>query len=118
MVGYSEDPRVLAGREKISKYSKEDWETMSEEATEITNSLGELVQNNVSVKSKLAEDRFDSLVAHCDKWFFETDKRSIFNVAVLSSSDEKYIKFFDQFYPGLAKYISKLFMTYINKLPD
>ena len=118
MLGYSEDPQVLHGRAKMSGYSEEDWKTMAEEATEVTESLGNLVRDGVSVKDKIAEDAFDSLIVHCDKWFFETNKKFVFNVALLSSSDEKYTKFFDQFYPGLSKYLSKLLLTYLNKLPD
>jgi hypothetical protein len=115
MLSAPNDPMVLAAKEKIAKYSKSDWEKMSEDATHMTKMLGELVLYEIPVESKIAEFGFDALVDHFEKWFFTIDKDYLLKLAHASKYYENYSKFFNQFYPGLADYIHKLIPLYVKK---
>ena len=118
MLSSPENPMVISAKQKISKYSKDDWKTMSSEATHLTQMLGELVLYNVPVESKIAESAVDDLIEHFHKWFFPINKFYLSTLAIVCISDYRYSKFFDQFYPGLAKYLHELVSVYIDKVPD
>ncbi len=107
---------VIAAKQKISTYSKEDWKSMSEEATSLTNRLGELVMYNIPIKSKLAESGFEDLVEHFHKWFFPITKEYILRLSCLCKTDYSYAQFFNNFYPGLADYLYRLVPFYLHKL--
>ena len=118
MVCNSDNPLVLHSKEKISKYSKNDWTVMASEATDVTNMLGSLVLNNVPIESKIAEDAFDILIEHCNTWFFITNKEFVLTVAMLCKSERKFLLFFDRFQTGLTEYMNRLLMFYLHKLPN
>lgn len=107
---------INQAKARIAKFSKEDWLEMSKEAAEVTNRLSHLVKNNISVDSELAEKAFDDLMDHLDKWFFKPTYSYVCTVAILTQDISKPMHlFFDQFEPGLGKYISKLLLTYSRK---
>jgi hypothetical protein len=107
---------VVAAKQKISTYSKDDWTTMSAEATYLTEKLGELVKYDIPIESKLAESGFDDLVEHFHKWFFPITKLYIFRLSRLCKTDYKYAQFFNNFYPGLADYLYRLVPIYVYKV--
>lgn len=109
---------VIAAKERISKYSRDDWNTMSTEATYLTKMLGELVLYNIPVESKIAESAFRDFVDHFHKWFFPIDKKFIFKLSILCKNDDQYSEFFDEFHPGLGSYISKLSLSHLSKSKD
>jgi len=115
MLSDPDNYHVVSAKERMLKYSKDDWAIMSEEATHLTKMLGELVLYNIPVESKLAMRAFDDFVDHFHKWFFPIDRKFIFKLAILCKNDDQYSRFFNQFYPGLGPYISKLSMSHLNK---
>jgi hypothetical protein len=112
------DEKVIECKENLSKFSKEDWEIMTEEAVHLIDSLTYLVVNNVPLKDKISEECFDLFLKHVDDWFFVTDKRFVTNMIISCQFDEDYFKFFDGFHPGLTQRIVKLMMTYFDKVRD
>lgn len=110
------DPSVLSCKERLSQYSKDDWKIMSKEATHLTEMLGDLVLYNVPIESKLAELAFDETVRHINEWFFITNQRFLFLLSTASAHDKKCSQFFENFHPGLGKYVSKLCLEYIHKV--
>jgi hypothetical protein len=90
---------------------------MSKEATFLTKMLGELVMYSVPVESKLAEQAFDTLIEHFNKWFFPITKLYILGLSLHCVNDKRYSQFLDNFYPGLSVYISKLIPAHLNKIP-
>lgn len=107
---------VNQAKARIAKFSKEDWSEMSKEAVEVTNRLADLVKNNIPVDNELAEKAFDDLMDHLDKWFFKPTYAYVSTVALITQDTSKPMhRFFDQFEPGLGKYISKLLLTYSRK---
>lgn len=118
MLSDPENEMVLLYKEKMSTYSKQDWENMADEATLLTNRLGELVLYNIPIESKLAEDGFDSLMKHFDDWFVKINKDYAKKFAFACHAHSGWVLFFDGFHPGLSKYISKICFRYLEKLPD
>ena len=116
MLADADNSLVVAAKQKISTYSKDDWTTMSAEATSFTEKLGELVEYDISVESKLAESGFDDLVEHFNKWFFPITRSYIFKLSLLCKIDYRYAQFFNNFYPGLADYLYKLLPFYLHKV--
>jgi hypothetical protein len=112
------DEKVIDCKESLSKFSKEDWSNMTEEAVHLVDSLAYLVINNVPLKDKISEDCFDLFIKHIDDWFFVTDKRFISNMIASCMYDDNFFKFFDGFHPGLNQRLIKLMMAYFHKLPD
>ena len=106
------NPLVIQGKRKIASYSKDDWEIMSSEATELVNSLGHLVRNNIPVESELAKSAFYELFDHLDKWFFTPNLGYLFEFTKTFEEESKYRIYFNQFQDGLADYLPKLFMAY------
>jgi hypothetical protein len=108
---------VEEAKNRIAKFSKEDWSEMTKEAIEITNNLSYLVKNNISVDSKLAEKAFDDLIGHVDKWFFKTTYSYIATISIKTRDTSTPVhRFFDQFEPGLGMYVSKLLITHSRKV--
>ena len=107
---------VIAAKERISKYTKNDWSDMSIEATEMVNYLGNLVNNNVSINDLKAEKGFDLFVEHFFKWFFPISTKYTLRLSTVIKFDPDYTKFFDQFNPGLANYMNKLLQKYAHKV--
>ena len=107
---------TLACKERMAKYSKDDWSIMAKEAIDLTNMLAELVKNKVPIESKLAEDGFDALIKHFADWFFTIDKKNAEKLAFVCSLHPDYITFFDGYAIGLSKYIGKIGFRYSYKL--
>jgi hypothetical protein len=118
MLSSPENPLVIITKEKISKYSRDDWKEMSQEATTLTKTLGELVMYDIPIQSKIAETAFDNLVDHFNKWFFPITKLYILGLSRHCVNDQKYSQFFDNFYPGISNYISRLVPAYLHKVPQ
>lgn len=117
MRSFPTDPLVIECKKRIATYSKEDWKLMSSEATYLTEMLGELVKYNIPHESHIAENGFDALVEHFDKWFFPINRIPLLKLAVMSGTNgSAYKAFFDGFYEGLGDYFSKLAMMYLYKI--
>ena len=118
MLAEPENYQVVAAKERISKYSKDDWKIMSGEAIFISTMLGELSSYNIPVESKVAEYVFDAYAEHYSKWFFTLDKLHVIKLSILCSNDHKYEVFFNKFGPELNKYMSKLLRFYLYKVSE
>jgi len=111
------DPLVVACKKRLQEYSKSDWKEMSDEATYMTEMLGELVKFNVPCDSKLAEKSFDELVNHFNKYFFPINKIHLLKLAEMSGTkNSEYQIFFNKFYDGLGDYLCKLVPVYLYKV--
>lgn len=107
---------VLAAKERMKDYTKQDWVTMSVEAKELVDELGYLCTNNIDLNDKIAEDAFDMFVIHFYKWFFPIDKKYVLYASTTFKWDPQYVKFFNQWYPDLNLYASKLLEKYAYKM--
>lgn len=104
-------------KDRIAKFSKEDWSEMTKEAVNITNDLSYLVKNNIPVDNKLAEKAFDDLICHLDEWFFKPTHVYIVTISIHTQDESTRIhRFFDQFEPGLGLYVSRLLLKYSKKI--
>jgi hypothetical protein len=113
MIADYSNPLVIEGKSRITVYSKNDWKTMSDEATDVVNNLGYLVKNNIPVDNDLAKKAFYDLILHLETWFFKPNSFFLFDLAIASGNKEsKYSTFFNQFQPGLADYMLKLIFTH------
>lgn len=107
---------VLAAKEKLSKYTKDDWTHMSTEATDMVDYLKNLVKSSIDLDSKEAEYGFDLFVIHFFKWFFPISKQYVLRLSTVVKFDPNYAAFFNQFTPGLDLYMNKLLQKYAYKL--
>ena len=111
-------PLLIPSKEKLSKYSEDDWEMISADAAHLNQMLGELVLYNIPLDSKVAELLFDNLVEHFNKWFFPVNQRFLFMFSRVCVNDYKYFIFFDEFCNGLAEYLSELLKVYLHKVQE
>lgn len=109
---------VINAKERISRYSKDDWAMMAKEATYMTEMLAELVKYRVPIHSKLAERGFDALVEHLENWFIKVDRKNAEKFGFVCHNHPRYVLFFDQYEPGLGKYLGKVIVRYAKKLPE
>ena len=109
---------VISCKKRMAEYSKDDWAIMAKEATHMTETLAELVKYDVPVESKLAEYGFDSLVKHLEDWFLKVDRKNAQKFGFVCYNHPRYIMFFDEYHPGLGKYVGKIILRYANKLPE
>ena len=102
---------ILEAQDKMSKYTKEDWQEMATEATNLIYLLSELVKYNVPKDSYIAYIALDVFYDHFSKWFFNISKEQSFIFAYMCKDDGPYNKFFDQYMPGLGNYIHDLIVS-------
>jgi hypothetical protein len=104
---------VIEAQERISHYSRQDWITMSEEATVMIEDLG----NNIKANSEeLSEQDFDRFCAHLKDWFFEVDEVIIDKLAFSAMFDQDYISFLNKYGDGLNLYLYRMCKKYSYKL--
>ena len=109
-------PMLLAAKERISSYRKEDWEVMVKEAYELNAYLAELMNNNTPLDSKEAEIGFDMFADHYIKWFFPIDEEYILKLVMATQLDKKYALFFENQAKGLGIYLPKLLRQHAHRL--
>lgn len=107
------DPYVLEAHEKMKQYSKQDWASMGEEATDMMERMVDSVKNS----QKFLEDDFDRLCAHLEQWFFKLDRPAIEHLALCARFDDGYISFFNKYADGLNMYVYNMIKQYSHKLP-
>jgi hypothetical protein len=118
MINSPQDSQVIECKQNISKFSKDDWTVMSEEAIYLIQNLVDLVLNKTPLKDKASEDSFDLFIKHIDEWFFIVNKTFAIKIIYSCQTNDKFFQFFDGFHPGLTKHVAKLMMVYLHKLPD
>lgn len=116
MISSPDNPLVIQAKAKISAYSKDDWEIMSNQATEMVHSLGYLVKNNIPVESELARSAFYELIDHLDKWFFTPNIFYLLQLTMVIEKEIKYKIYFNQFQDGLADYMPNLITAYYKEI--
>jgi hypothetical protein len=107
---------VIAAKQKISQYTKQDWQYMSTEAVEMVDYLKQLVVNKTDIDQPEAEKGFDLFVEHFFKWFFPISTKYTLRLSTVIKFDPQYTLFFDQFHQGLADYMNKLLQKYAYKV--
>ncbi len=105
-----------AAKEKISSYTKGDWEVMVKEAYELNAYLANLIHNKSDLSSKEAEIGFDMFTEHYIKWFFPIDEEYVLKLVAATQLDKKYALFFEHQASGLGMYLPKLLKQYAYKL--
>jgi hypothetical protein len=108
-----ESPYVLGAKEKMAGYTREDWVSMSQEATTMMEDMGYIVKNNLG---EFTEDIFDTLCSHLQNWFFEVDKALIDRFAIFSISVPEYVLFLNKYGDGLNLYFYRMCQKYSYKL--
>jgi hypothetical protein len=106
-----EDPNgflVQQASNAIKNYTKDDWDAMSLEATDIMSKLSALSKNNTNVEQTEARDIFFELLSHVERWFFMPTKEYVDRIAFALSFDSRYKSFFNKYEPNLSKYMIKL----------
>lgn len=108
------DPLAAEARQRIAKFTKEDWKEMAREAVEVTEALADLVKNNVPMDSPIAEKAFNDLMGHMSRWFFTPTQTYLTHVAMLAGDNTtKLHKFFNKFHPGLSEYMHQA--VFVNR---
>ena len=108
------DPLAAEAKERISKFTKNDWKEMAKEAVEVTEALADLVKNNVPMDSMTAENAFNDLMNHMSRWFFTPTQTYLTHVAMLTGDKgSKLHRFFNKFHPGLSDYMHQA--IFVNK---
>jgi hypothetical protein len=108
------NPFVLEAKNKMSKYSKEDWEHMSKEATELMEDMAYFVNNNIG---ELPESIFDRVCLHYSTWFFNLTRSGVSLLAFQCENSDGHIEFLNQYAPGLNVHYSRLLRKYAHKAP-
>jgi hypothetical protein len=109
-------PMLLAAKEKISSYKKEDWQIMVKEAYELNAYLANLMNTKAPLDSKEAEIGFDMFADHYIKWFFPIDEEYILKLVMATQLDKKYALFFENQARGLGVYLPKLLRQHAHRL--
>ena len=66
---------ILEARNRISQYTKSDWEEMVRDANETMQELTDLIKNNIDIKAPESEKTFLKLLDHINKYFFYSNHR-------------------------------------------
>jgi len=67
MDSYPNDEKVVQCKESLSNFSKDDWNSMSAEATNLMQTLVDLVLYSTPLKDKASENCFDLFIKHVDE---------------------------------------------------
>jgi hypothetical protein len=114
-----ENEHVIEAKKRMAGFSREDWETMSEEITYIMYDMADIVKNkNADVKLPESEAIFDRLFNHLDKWFINVNKDYVRGSASDSILNKDYQAFFSKYGDGVNLYFYKLCDRYIHKIKD
>jgi hypothetical protein len=116
--GFPDDRLVLIAKERISKYTREDWDEMIKEAHELNSYLAECINNKVPVEDPKAEHGWDLFVDHFVKWFFPVNEEYLIRLRLQTQVNKKYALFFEKQAPGLNSYLLKLSKAYAYKRKD
>ena len=108
-----ENPYVLVAKEKKAGYTREDWVSMSIEATTMMEDMGYIANDNLG---EFTEEIFNTLCSHLQNWFFEVDKGLIDRFAIFSISVPEYIAFLNKYGDGLNLYFYRMCRKYAYKL--
>ena len=115
---FPDDPLVLMAKESMSKYSRQDWLDMVEEAYSLNKYLSTLIEENIPIEDPRAEKGFDLFAEHYIKWFFPIDDKYIYKLAQETQLNKKYAIFFENQANGLGRYLPRLIVYYAPKLKD
>jgi hypothetical protein len=110
-----ESPYVLGAKEKMAGYTREDWVSMSIEATTMMEDMGYIANNSLG---EFTEEIFDTLCSHLQNWFFEVDTGLIDRFAIFSISVPEYVAFLNKYGDGLNLYFYRMCKKYSHKLAD
>ncbi|WP_092926161.1 MerR family transcriptional regulator [Romboutsia hominis] len=109
---YKDSDAYKESREKTSKYSKEDWEKISEEANNIYTELANLMDKNpddeeVQVLVQKWRDHISNNYYNCTIEIFR-------GLALMYVADERFTKNIDKHKKGLAKFLSDAMNVYCD----
>jgi hypothetical protein len=113
-----DDKFVVEAKERINQYSRQDWITMSGEATEIMNDLVELVRENVDIEDIRNRQVLEKLSNHLRDWFFVPDMEYFAKFSGSLLLFGRYKDFFNQFYPGTSTHLLNIIDRYSQEVSD
>ena len=107
---------ILEARNRISQYTKSDWEEMVRDANETMQELTDLIKNSIDIKAPESEKAFLKLLDHINKYFFTPTIGYGDSITDAINNNPNYRIFFDQFHSGSANKILELIEEYKHHL--
>lgn len=109
---YGKTSAYKESKEKTSKYSKDDWQNIMEEAAEIYEKLAKLMDENPS------NDKVQELVGkwrnHISKNYYDCTIEIFRGLALMYVADERFTKNIDKYGEGLAQFLSNAMNIYCD----
>jgi DNA-binding transcriptional MerR regulator len=90
---------------RTSKYRKEDWKRLGQEAEEIGAKLAEALRDGAPANSPKAMDLAEQARLHIDKWFYPCSHEMHRNLGEMYVADPRFAKHYEDRQPGLAEYV-------------
>jgi DNA-binding transcriptional MerR regulator len=90
---------------RTSKYRKEDWKRIGQEAEEIGAKLAEALRSGAPANSPKAMDLAEQARLHIDRWFYACSHEMHRNLGEMYVADPRFAKHYEDREPGLAVYL-------------
>ena len=109
---YNESNAYNQSKSKTSKYSKNDWETITEEANNIYIKLSKLMDKEIDDEDvqKLVHEWRE----HISKYYYDCTIEMFRGLALMYVGDERFTKNIDKFGEGLAQFLSDAMNEYCD----
>jgi DNA-binding transcriptional MerR regulator len=92
-------------RRRTSKYRKEDWKRLGQEAEEIAAGLAEALRRGLPATSTAAMDLAEKARRHIDRWFYACSHEMHEKLGEMYVADPRFAKHYEDRQPGLAVYV-------------
>ena len=90
---------------RTSKYRKEDWKRMGQEAETIGAGLADAMRRGLPATSTAAMDLAEQARLHIDRWFYPCPHEMHRNLGEMYVADPRFMKTYEDREPGLAVYV-------------
>lgn len=110
---YGKAEAYQESQEKTSKYSKNDWENIMEEAGVIYEALSRLMDKDAS--DKMVQELIEKWRNHISTHFYNCTIEIFRGLAFMYVGDERFTKNIDQYGQGLAKFMSDAMHIYCDR---
>lgn len=100
---------VELGQERVKNMSAEDWKDMIDSGHKVVEKFRYVSENGFPIDSVPAKEAFDYMMEHVATYFFEPNQYFVKQLSNAVHKNPKYIFFFNQWHPGIYKYLRELF---------
>jgi DNA-binding transcriptional MerR regulator len=90
---------------RTSKYRKEDWKRLGQEAESIGAGLADALRQGLPATSETAMDLAEQARLHIDRWFYPCSHEMHENLGEMYVADPRFMKHYEDRQPGLAVYV-------------